>query len=728
MATQLKLKKSSVIGKVPLAGDLEYGELALNYADGYLYYKDDSNDIQRFLDSDGIVSAARNSLSASGNLVYDPAAGIVSLDSDTNLYIKSIQFDTIDSAIPNGNPGHLLWNTDEATLDLGLENGSVLQIGQETVFHTVNQSGSTIPNGTLVMAVGAIGASGKISIAPAVTDGSVAPRFMLGIATHDIPNGETGYITTFGKVRNLDTSAYSEGSVLYNNPAVAGGLTDSAPSAPNLDFPVAFVLNSHANNGTIVVRFEKGFWLKELHDVSAVSPSDNQVLAWDSDANYWNSKTLQFTLQQVTDAGNTTSNSIFAPTYILDSANSISKITTGVSSVDGLRTVEITPPELVDPSKQTLLIKGGGPPPQEYHLHLVAKDPVETELFLGTDSNHWSVKGNNIYARAASDLTAVVDNYMYLEAGIQIELNGGDWQVDGVAQLRLDTGKASLFGETEATLGSSAGITYVFSEKSRSAILLGDFNGTQDSCINIISSEGGFGGALPLNDKSLWIKSGWLRLDSGMELNNLAVDNTESTLLLLDTNNKVVTTDITTLVDSDYVAARAPFALAETNENTPASPTNGYIWFDTSTGMLKVYYTDSDTSQWVVPVGSGSNTGTNHAHNYTYSVIPTNATTLTIDLTDTEFGMGAFYQFTLSGNITTFNITNVPTSVDTTNFILRIVQDTTARSITWPGSVLWEGGTAPTLSSGSGEIDLFSFFSTDGGTTWYGTTIGQNFS
>jgi hypothetical protein len=49
--TKLLLKKSSVVGKIPLVGDLEYGELALNYADGKLYYKTSSNTIEAFNDS-----------------------------------------------------------------------------------------------------------------------------------------------------------------------------------------------------------------------------------------------------------------------------------------------------------------------------------------------------------------------------------------------------------------------------------------------------------------------------------------------------------------------------------------------------------------------------------------------------------------------------------------------------------------------------------------------------
>lgn len=48
MTTQVKLKNSSVGGKVPLSTDLVYGELALNYADGKQYYKTSGNAIDTF--------------------------------------------------------------------------------------------------------------------------------------------------------------------------------------------------------------------------------------------------------------------------------------------------------------------------------------------------------------------------------------------------------------------------------------------------------------------------------------------------------------------------------------------------------------------------------------------------------------------------------------------------------------------------------------------------------
>lgn len=49
--TKLKLKKSSVSGRVPVAGDLDYGELAINYTDGKLYYRNSSNAVKAFNDS-----------------------------------------------------------------------------------------------------------------------------------------------------------------------------------------------------------------------------------------------------------------------------------------------------------------------------------------------------------------------------------------------------------------------------------------------------------------------------------------------------------------------------------------------------------------------------------------------------------------------------------------------------------------------------------------------------
>ena len=56
MTSKIIHKKSSVVNRVPVASDLQYGELAVNYADGYIYYKTSGNAIGRFKDSDKLDS------------------------------------------------------------------------------------------------------------------------------------------------------------------------------------------------------------------------------------------------------------------------------------------------------------------------------------------------------------------------------------------------------------------------------------------------------------------------------------------------------------------------------------------------------------------------------------------------------------------------------------------------------------------------------------------------
>ena len=85
--------------------------------------------------------------------------------------------------------------------------------------------------------------------------------------------------------------------------------------------------------------------------------------------------------------------------------------------------------------------------------------------------------------------------------------------------------------------------------------------------------------------------------------------------------------------------------------------------------------------------------------------------------------------FTVSLNaaISTLTISNPPASGSGGSFTLIFTADGTARAVTWPASIKWAGGTAPTLTSTSGKVDSFAFFTSDGGTTWQGYVGGQNF-
>lgn len=49
----VKLKRSDITGRIPLPSDLEFGEVALNYQDGVIYYKTPQNTIGSITSSEG---------------------------------------------------------------------------------------------------------------------------------------------------------------------------------------------------------------------------------------------------------------------------------------------------------------------------------------------------------------------------------------------------------------------------------------------------------------------------------------------------------------------------------------------------------------------------------------------------------------------------------------------------------------------------------------------------
>jgi hypothetical protein len=161
--------------------------------------------------------------------------------------------DFILDATPQHQTGRVNWNVSDATLEVDMEYGVIQQIGQEQYARVGNTTGSTIPNGSVVGFAGAT--PNALLVEPYLADGVQPNLYVLGVMTHDLPDsGEKGYCTTFGFVRDLDTSGFSVGDVLYASPLVAGALTNVKPTAPNNVVPVAACITSDATAGVIFVR------------------------------------------------------------------------------------------------------------------------------------------------------------------------------------------------------------------------------------------------------------------------------------------------------------------------------------------------------------------------------------------------------------------------------------------------------------------------------------------
>jgi len=169
-----------------------------------------------------------------------------------NKPVDYIDFDTTPGVAPH-QTGRLDWDSDDATLELDMEYGVVQQIGQETYARVQNDTGVTIPNGTVVGFAGA--SDNAVKVAPYIANGSQPSLYILGVMTHDLPDtGERGYCTVWGFVRDVNTSAFSQGDILYASPTVAGAFTNVKPTAPNNVTPVAAVIKVGTTDGIIFVR------------------------------------------------------------------------------------------------------------------------------------------------------------------------------------------------------------------------------------------------------------------------------------------------------------------------------------------------------------------------------------------------------------------------------------------------------------------------------------------
>lgn len=195
-------------------------------------------------------------------------------------------------------PRRIQWNRDDGTMDVGLYGGSVLQVGQEINYYAKNTSGADIANGTPVMFSGTIGASGKLTIDLAVADGTSPAEYMMGVATQDIADNDFGYVTSFGLVRGFDTTGtpygevWADGDLLYFDPATPGTWTKTQPQAPNLNIPVAVVINAGSGgSGSIFVRMDIQDALSRQQDVYINSPHDLDLLQYNSTNNRWQSGT-----------------------------------------------------------------------------------------------------------------------------------------------------------------------------------------------------------------------------------------------------------------------------------------------------------------------------------------------------------------------------------------------------------------------------------------------------
>jgi hypothetical protein len=154
----------------------------------------------------------------------------------------------------------LMWydTTDDVIRYYNDISGDSVAVGQELIVKVRNQTGSSIPAGSVVYCNGSTGQIPTIALAQA---NAFNTSRVFGVTAVSIANNTTGYVTFSGLIRNIDTSAFSSGDQLFLSATTPGAFTATRPSAPNFAEPVATVARSNAVDGRLIVEISNAIKL-----------------------------------------------------------------------------------------------------------------------------------------------------------------------------------------------------------------------------------------------------------------------------------------------------------------------------------------------------------------------------------------------------------------------------------------------------------------------------------
>jgi hypothetical protein len=173
-----------------------------------------------------------------------------------------------------------------------------------------------------------------------------------------------------------------------------------------------------------------------------------------------------------------------------------------------------------------------------------------------------------------------------------------------------------------------------------------------------------------------------------------------------DTNTTQIAT--TAYVQAELVEFAPKDSPALTGVPTAPTATTGTNTTQIATTAFVKTTVDS-ASTLGLPLTGGTLTGILNIHSYTLKRIEMSSTT--VDLAE-----GNYFSYTVVST-TTLAFSNTPSGTVSSGFVLELTNGGVA-AVTFPASVKWAGGTAPTLTAAG--VDVLVFITDDNGTTWRG--------
>jgi len=232
------------------------------------------------------------------------------------------------------------------------------------------------------------------------------------------------------------------------------------------------------------------------------------------------------------------------------------------------------------------------------------------------------------------------------------------------------------------------------------------------------------------NQVGVWTGDGTLEGDAGLTFDGdiIDVESSSQAAVRVDRTSGAVSAMFGSLysggiaIDSSHVFHIHKKSAADIRSGTSLSSYTGepLMYLDPTTDTIGFNTDNLDTSYLLDVNGDIKLTGD---IDVTGTIGVTIQTVSPLGSTTIDWGAGNFASLTFGASNETLTFT-APTKAS--DLVLKLVQDGTgSRTVTWPASVKWPGGTAPTLSTAGGAVDVIRFF--HDGTNYYGT-YDLNFS
>jgi hypothetical protein len=242
MTNTVLLKKSNTANAVPGAGDLQFGELAINYTDGNLFFKDNSGNVQTI--------ASKKFITVSGNVT---GGNVVSLGNV--------------SATGNIAGNYFIGNGSQLTgVAAGNSFGAIDVVGSNVVY--ANSSGATV---RFVAGTG-ISITGDATSDTITFGGASTIVWEVGGSLGFVWDAPATYYD-FGTVTELATTSYDLGTVyvsgiFYPSQLVLPSYTVSGLPSPGTAAQFVYVTN---DAGGPVPAFSDGTNWRRVTDRAVVS-------------------------------------------------------------------------------------------------------------------------------------------------------------------------------------------------------------------------------------------------------------------------------------------------------------------------------------------------------------------------------------------------------------------------------------------------------------------------